>query len=198
MPKVVDHDARRLELSGVAAGLISRGGLEAATIREIARESGYSKGVIEHYFENKEALIDGALGWANYQYEQRVTEATRGKKGIPALRRRIEVTIPTNKAMRDEWKVRLVFWSMAAIKPGLRARQQQRFNLSVDRFESDLHDAIAGGEIAPEIDTRTQARHLVNLITGISTAALHNRTLYTRDFLSREVDRLITRFTARE
>lgn len=193
MPKVVDHEARRFEISGVAARLIARGGLDAATIREIARESGYSKGVIEHYFVNKDELIDGALAWANSQYEQRVTKATRGLRGMAALRKRIESTIPTTKSMRDEWKIRLVFWSMAAIEPKLRARQQQRFNLAVERFESDLCNAIADSEISPETDTRTEARHLVNLITGISTAALYNHSLYTREFLRQEIDMLAGR-----
>ena len=127
MPKIVDHEARRFELSAVAASLIAQGGLEAATIREIAQTSGHSKGVVEHYFENKEELISGALAWANHCYEQRVEKATAGMSGIRALRRRIEATLPLNKNTRDEWKVRLVFWSMAAVQPELRRQQERRF-----------------------------------------------------------------------
>ena len=55
MPKIVDHEARRREISAAAAALIAKGGLEAVTFREIAQASGYSKGVVEHYFENVES-----------------------------------------------------------------------------------------------------------------------------------------------
>lgn len=195
MPKVVDHDARRLEISGVAALLISRGGLEAATIREIAHESGFSKSVIGHYFDSKEELIDGALTWANRQYENRVAKATRGLRGLSAMRRRIDAIVPVTKAMRDEWKVRLVFWSAAAIDPGLRKRQQRRFNLTVDLFENDLLDAVADDGICLHVDSRTEARHLVNSIVGMSTAALHNPSLYTRGFLHTEINVLLDRYT---
>jgi AcrR family transcriptional regulator len=197
MPKVVDHKTRRHEISSVVASLISRGGLEAATIREIARESGYSKGVIEHYFENKGELIDGALAWANGQYEQRVSQATRKLKGMAALRKRIEATIPGTREIRDEWKVRLVFWSLAAIEPTLRTRQEQRFTLTVEHFENDFLDAVADGEISSDLDPNTEARHLVNLITGISIAALHHYSLYTRQFLNRETDWLMAQYAIR-
>ena len=195
MPKVVDHAARRFAISGVTASLIAQGGLEAATIREIARESGYSKGVIGHYFENKDELIDGALSWANRCYERRVATATEGVSGVDALRRRIESTLPLTKAIRDEWKVRLVFWSMAAIQPDLRARQAQRFELTVEHFAQDLRTAIANREISDLQDCSTEARHLVNMIVGISTAALHNQVLYTPALLQDEIDCLLQRFS---
>jgi AcrR family transcriptional regulator len=193
MPKIVDHEARRLEISEVTAGLIASGGLEAATIREIARTSGYSKGVVEHYFENKEELISGALGWANRCYEQRVEEATEGLSGLGALRKRIEATLPMDKVTKDEWKVRLVFWSVAAIYPELRKQQAQRFEKAVDFYEQDLLSAIAQGELTDRDDTTSQARHLLNITTGICTAALHNSPLYTRAFLGREIDYLVER-----
>lgn len=191
MPKVVDHEARRLAISGVAAALIARGGMEAATIRAIARESGYSKGVIEHYFENKQELMDGALTWANIRYEERVVSATQGLTGLAALRKRIEATIPNTQGTRDEWKVRLVFWSMAAIHPDLRKKQQRRFKLAVGRFENDLDTAIAAGEINTSLDTHSSARRLINMITGISTAALHNQSIYTRAMIAREIEFLV-------
>ncbi len=191
MPKLVDHTARRFEICGIAASLIARGGLEAATFREIARESGYSKGVIEHYFESKGELIDGALTWANSQYEVRVAESTRNLSGISALRNRLAAIVPLSKSTRDEWKVRLVFWSMAAIDPKLRRKQQQRSNLAVEQFEGDLLTAIANREIAADTDTKTLARHLFTQTIGISTAALHDHSLYTRDFLLEEIDTLV-------
>lgn len=193
MPKIVDHDARRSEISAVAVSLIARGGMEAATIREIAQESGYSKGVVEHYFENKEELISGALDWINQCYERRVNQATIGLKGVMALRKRMLATLPTNKVIRDEWKVRLVFWSMAAIQEDLRKAQEQRFERAADAFESDILSAIHMSELSTERKPADLARQLVNAIAGLSVVALHSRTRYTRNFILEEVESMIER-----
>lgn len=186
MPKRVDHEARRWEISGVAAQLIAEGGLEAATIREIAQASGYSKGVVEHYFNGKDELISGALDWANRSYQQRVDRVTRGLAGMASLDRRIQAILPLDRAVRNEWQVRLVFWSMAAIDESLRKRQEQRFDLAVGHFENDLREAIGRGELQAGADVTLWARRLLNLTAGISIAALHNRRLYTRAFLLQE------------
>jgi AcrR family transcriptional regulator len=193
MPKIVDHKARRLELSEVAARLIASGGLEAATIREIAKASGYSKGVVEHYFDNKEELISGALAWANRCYEQRVEEATAGLSGLAALKNRIEATLPMDEIIRVEWRVRLVFWSMAAIYPELREQQARRLQMAVEFYDQDIVAAIAAGEVPDQDDTTAQARHLLNMTTGISTATLHNTALYDRAFLEQEIDYLLNK-----
>ncbi|MGI9285997.1 MAG: TetR/AcrR family transcriptional regulator [Pseudomonadales bacterium] len=191
MPKIVDHDARRSEICAIAVSLIARGGMEAATIREIAQESGYSKGVVEHYFENKEELISGALDWINQCYERRVNQATVGLTGVQALRKRMQATVPTNKVIRDEWKVRLVFWSMAAIQEELRKAQEQRFVRAADAFESDILSALRMGELNTERKPGDLARQLVNAIAGLSVVALHSRSLYTRIFILQEVEAMI-------
>lgn len=192
MPKIVNHEARRNDISAIAAGLISAGGLEGATIREIARASGYSKGVVEHYFENKGELIAGALGWVNQCYETRVEEATRGLSGIEALRQRIESTLPIGNSVRDEWKVRLVFWSMAAIEENLRLAQAARFRKAVTFFEGDVTDAMAAGELRSTLSPGVIARRLVNATTGLSIAALHDKASGSRSFLISEVEQLLS------
>lgn len=191
MPKVVNHEARRQEISAIAARLIAQGGLEAATIREIAHSSGYSKGVIEHYFDNKKEIISGALAWVNSCYQLRVDKLTRGLTGLNALRKRLEATLPVNKIVRDEWKVRLVFWSIAAIHKEYRQQQEQRFVRAIEHFEGDIKQAMALGQISSRLDCSVQARRIVNMATGISTASLHNNALYTQRVLLAEIDYLI-------
>jgi AcrR family transcriptional regulator len=195
MPKIVDHEARRRELSAIAAGLIAGGGMEAATIREIARSSGYSKGVIEHYFDNKDELISAALDWTNHCYEQRVEKSTASLTGIPALRTRIEVTLPTNKAIRNEWKVRMVFWSMAAIQDNLRPRQAERFNKAVEFYAEDIAEGITAGDIVAGADTLQLALSLFTSTIGISSMALYNPSLYDKTFLLGQIDSLMERLS---
>ncbi|MDD2669165.1 TetR/AcrR family transcriptional regulator, partial [Zoogloea sp.] len=57
MPAVVDHEKRRQQIAGIAADLISRVGLDALTMREIAAAAGYSTTIVTHYFASKRDLL---------------------------------------------------------------------------------------------------------------------------------------------
>lgn len=195
MPKIVDHHSRRREISEIAAQLIASGGMEAATIRGIARSSGYSKGVIEHYFDNKNELISGALEWTNQQNESRVRQMTQNLTGIAALRKRIVATLPMSREVRSEWKVRLVFWSAAAVNDTLRRQQAKRFVKAVEVYAHDISSAIEQGDIPPSDNVPELARRLVTGTIGISTLAIYNASLYGEDFLTSETEYLLQRLS---
>lgn len=61
-------------------------GAEPTTIREVSRQSGYSRGFIEHYFHNKEELISKTICWINERSLARAKAARDGKRGLQALR----------------------------------------------------------------------------------------------------------------
>jgi TetR/AcrR family transcriptional repressor of bet genes len=54
-------EIRRRELLDAAFKTIKKLGLQAATIARIAKEAGVSKGIIHHYFADREALIELAV-----------------------------------------------------------------------------------------------------------------------------------------
>lgn len=191
MPKVVDHEQRRAEIAQTAVELIAEGGLEAATVREIAKRSGYSKGIVEHYFDGKEELIAAALAWANARYYERADTATRGKKGLAALRARLGATVPNSASLRDEWKVRLVFWSIAAIDPVLQKRQAARTRDAIAHFAQDLEDARQGREIAARGSLQPAAKQVLFAATGLSCAILHNPGAYTKRVVEREIEHIV-------
>ena len=54
-------ERRRREVCVAARTVIVRQGLEATTLRDIAREGGFTTGVVSHYFPDKTAVIVGTL-----------------------------------------------------------------------------------------------------------------------------------------
>ena len=188
MPKIVDHEQRRAEIAETAANLIARGGLESATVREIANASGYSKGIVEHYFDGKSELISAALAWANEQYFERADVATKGKHGLASLRARLGATIP----LRAEWKVRLVFWGIAAIDPDLQKQQAARTRDAIAHFAGDLLDAREIGEVPSRGSVTSAARHVLFAATGLSCTILHNPRAYTKKVVETEIDRIVS------
>ncbi|WP_068924642.1 TetR/AcrR family transcriptional regulator [Planobispora rosea] len=57
MPKVVDHEQRRQELVRAVWEVISREGIEGATVRKVAEAAGVSVGGLRHYFDNQRGLL---------------------------------------------------------------------------------------------------------------------------------------------
>ena len=191
MPKIVDHAARRAEITEVVVRLISEGGMEAATIREIANHSGYSKGVVEHYFDGKEELISAALELVNIRYGERAEQVNNSLRGLAAIRECLRITLPMTTELRSEWKVRLVFWSLAATDASLRQQQGQRFEKAVEQFAHLFQQAVEDGEIALRETPEVMGRRIVNTVSGMSVAALHSDTFGDEAFLEGEIDALM-------
>ncbi|MFC4059016.1 TetR/AcrR family transcriptional regulator [Planomonospora corallina] len=57
MPKIVDHARRRDELVRAVWEVISREGIEGATVRKVAEAAGVSVGGLRHYFDNQRGLL---------------------------------------------------------------------------------------------------------------------------------------------
>jgi TetR/AcrR family transcriptional repressor of bet genes len=64
----VDHDKRRQKIAEVTAGVISREGLEAATIRRIASEFAGPTKIITYYFADKQELLRFTWQYLAHQY----------------------------------------------------------------------------------------------------------------------------------
>lgn len=191
MPKIVDHDERREFIARVSAEIIAEQGLEQATIREIAARTGFSKGIIEHYFDDKDHLIGMALAWVNRRYERREQRATGAKSGLAALRARLCCVLPLTRAAAQDWKIRLRFWSLAAVAPELQEAQSQRLLATRRRFESDIEQARANGEVHADIDVLASANRLAHFVAGMSCHALIAPAVYNRRYLGAAVDEVI-------
>lgn len=191
MPKIVDHQQRRAEITAVAAQLIADQGIETVTFREIAKASGHSKGIIEHYFEDKSDLVSASLDWANNRYYERAAKAVKGKTGLAAIEARLLSTLPMDKAIRMEWKIRLVFWTMACIDPELNIQQRSRVEKTTAHFISDLKAAVRKGERVSKTKLEHQAQRLLFTIYGLSCAAVHNPDSYNVRRLKKEIHYII-------
>jgi len=57
MPKKVDHEQRRRQMTDAVCRIALRGGLSAATFRAVAAEAGVSVRLVQHYFGTKDELL---------------------------------------------------------------------------------------------------------------------------------------------
>ena len=81
MPKIVDHDARRDEIAHVACRVVASHGFEQATVVRIAREAGYTTGMVAHYFDSKQEIILAALRLILRRIEERLGRPAAANAG---------------------------------------------------------------------------------------------------------------------
>jgi AcrR family transcriptional regulator len=178
VPKVVDHDERRSEVLGAVWRVIERDGIEKTTVRAIAKEAGYSTGILVHYFEDKKDILTSALRLSHERIRARWAQKLEGRSGLDALRELVLDNLPLDEERRLETRLEVSYWARALSSDDV---------LSVQRKESgELRERIAGlvreAQDRGELSTRSTAEEitvqLMALIDGLSLhATLHPQSV---------------------
>lgn len=187
MPKIVDHGDRRRELAEAAWRVIIKHGLDGATTRLIAKESGYSAGVLAHYFESKDEILLEALRISHENIDSRVSQVIEGREGLDALRALCIDLLPTGEQQARETHLEISFWSRALVNRELRTVQRTESARWRRVVQSLVADAQRAGELA-EGDPRTIAVNLSALMDGLSIYALLYPDRFGRNELVRMLD----------
>ncbi len=172
MPKIVDHDKRRDEIALVACRVVAENGFDQATIVRIAREAGYTTGMVAHYFDTKQDIIIAALRLNLRRIEERLT---RPAGQAPAdLLTVLSEALPIDEARFIECAFWTAFWGQVSADKRLK-----RINAWVHREYMRLFERCLsqGWDIWPQLapGTRDQVlRSLVTFINGITASAVPN------------------------
>lgn len=168
MPKQVDADARRAELAAATRRAILRQGLEGVTLREVAREAGWSIGVLTHYFATKDELLRYSLAdpaWVMHRLPTTMPDS------LAAIIARLEGLLPTSREMREMWQVWMTFW---VSWPGDRIWDAER-RTRQRRFRRYCRDLIARGmeldELCPGRNVERDGDALATLVHGLGVLA---------------------------
>jgi TetR/AcrR family transcriptional regulator, transcriptional repressor of bet genes len=109
MPKVVDHAQRRDEIALIACRVVAAHGFEQASMVRIAREAGYTTGMLAHYFDSKQDIIIAALRLMLRRIEERLTLAADAASR-PDLLELLAEAMPLDKQRHIESAFWITFW----------------------------------------------------------------------------------------
>ncbi|MFP7495205.1 TetR family transcriptional regulator C-terminal domain-containing protein [Terribacillus saccharophilus] len=74
MPKKIDHEARKQNIAKATWKVILDGGIEAASVRNIAKEADLSLGSLRHYFTTQEELLQYAMELVKTRCQDRIMQ----------------------------------------------------------------------------------------------------------------------------
>jgi TetR/AcrR family transcriptional regulator, transcriptional repressor of bet genes len=170
MPKIVDHDQRRDEIALVACRVVADYGFDQATVVRIAREAGYTTGMVAHYFDTKQDIIIAALRLILRRIEERLTRAAGQIR--PDLLLLLTEALPVDQQRYTECAFWIAFWGQVSADKRLK-----RINAWVHREYMRLFERCLArswpewARWAPT--TRDQVlRSIVTFINGLTAGAV--------------------------
>ena len=185
------HQKRREDIICAATQIVATKGMTALSVRSVATQAGCSRGLVEHYFRNKTALLVASNDWANECYLKRVEAAVGTKSGLQALELRLRNLIPYTELIHDEWKVRIAFWHQGITIPLVEEANNRSFYLVYSTMLDDMRKAQAAGEIATTIPVRVTSELLLMTVIGLCTSCINDSKLRTKKALDRRMQMLL-------
>lgn len=118
MPKIVDHEQRRNEIALAACRVLAEHGFDHATIVRIARQAGYTTGMVAHYFDTKQDIVLAALRLILRRIEERLTAGAEAE--LPDLVALLSEALPLDETRYVECAVWMAFWGQVPADRRLR------------------------------------------------------------------------------
>ena len=172
MPRLVDHEARRVALAEAVWRVIRRDGLARASVRAVARESGLSAGSLRHVFASQPELLAFSMRLVAERIEGRLRALPRTGDARRDVEAAVLEVLPLDEERRAEAEVWLAFAGRALVDEDLRALREEVDDLLHGLFRR-LVDALAGaGLLDPAGDRALEAERLNAVADGLVVHAL--------------------------
>lgn len=164
MPKVGMQPIRRSQLIAATLEAVDQVGMSDASIAYIARLAGVSNGIISHYFQDKNGLLDATMR----HLMQALSDAVRARRSAlkddsprAHLRAIVDGNFDETQVSGPAMKTWLAFWAASMHQPSL--RRLQRIN------DHRLYSNLCGQfhRVLPQDQARAAARGLAALIDGL-------------------------------
>jgi TetR/AcrR family transcriptional regulator, transcriptional repressor of bet genes len=179
MPRRADHQQRRRQIIEALWRITTRGGLNAASFRDVAAEAGVSVRLVQYYFGTKDQLLLSALGALAEQVGGQITArlATLGDDASPreVVHAVLDQFLPTDDASRQAMLLFIAFHTASLTDPSLARAEALQVPRSLVAFlAGQLHKAQEQRATSRDIDPDKEATVLVTILTGLASGVLGN------------------------
>ncbi|MGW0932572.1 TetR/AcrR family transcriptional regulator [Streptomyces sp. NPDC002644] len=177
MPRRVDHDERRTEITEALLRAAHRRGLHAVGMRDVAAEAGVSLRLVQYYFDTKEKLLLHGLRLLVERFGARTAARLAAGPGEPGPRETVEALLLAALPVDEESRVfHHVYTAYAVLAVTDETLAAQPFIGDPDAAEDVVARLLAegqeAGDVPAEVDARLEAVSLLALSAGLGTGVL--------------------------
>jgi AcrR family transcriptional regulator len=173
VPKIVDHQQRREEIALAACRVVARKGFSQATIVRIAREAGYTTGMVAHYFDSKQDIIVAALRLILHRIEQRLTVG--GGERHADLLALLTEALPVDETRFMECAVWVAFWGQVPTDRRLRRINAWLHREYLRLFERCLARGWSEWSTWSTATREGALRSMITFINGLTASTVASR-----------------------
>jgi AcrR family transcriptional regulator len=162
------YDERREQILGVAAQLFAAKGLYQASVNDIVREAGLSKGGMYWYFKSKDELIEGVLH-RTFDHDMSTLEAILARHEPASVRLLLfcQQAGSQMERLNGAYVTMLEFYATAVRQSMVQAHLHIYFRKYSTLLETLLEQGIFAGEFR-EMDTAVVAIALTAQLEGLT------------------------------
>ncbi|MFE5568842.1 TetR/AcrR family transcriptional regulator [Amycolatopsis japonica] len=198
MPKIVDPEARRLEIAEAVFRVIQRDGLAQASLRSVAEEAGLAIGSVRHYFGGHDELIVFAMRALGDRLEARLAghipvlldPATPRSRRQEATEAFLGELLPLTEQTRAEADVWLAFSAAAKNRPDLAEEAKRMYEGVRFLVRRVLEGANEAGGLLADVDLNVETERLAALLDGLAVSAGRTSPELMRAVLRRHLETL--------
>lgn len=195
MPKIIDHDQRRKEIIDITWQLIVEGGIEAATMREIASRAGYANGALKHYFPGKDDIIKGAYERSLGSISDNLQSHIEGLTGIASIRASMLHTLPLTESDVTSARVLISYLERCAFNPELDEQYGGHVRGWKDGYRHRFAEARAAGEVLTSTPDDLLITEILQMNMGATILSVVAPDEVHREILETQVDMFIARIS---
>ncbi|PQZ85760.1 TetR family transcriptional regulator [Arthrobacter sp. MYb227] len=188
MPKIVDHDARRLELVEVTWRVIAKRGFEGVTLRDVAAEAGFANGALKPYFPTRASLMRATFTYVFGRTNARVDAAIEGLVGLEALRQFCMEVLPLDVERIDEARVIIPFWQMAIHEAEFAQANNEAMVQWRTNIRTWISQAVGQGSVDEALPLDVSVESLLTFLLGAQVVAVLDADFNDPAQLQRQLD----------
>lgn len=181
MSRTADHAQRRSQIIDALLATAVDTGLGSVTIANVARSAQVSVGLVQHYFDSKDVLVqasyDACLDRVGTRIESVIELGEHQRSPIRVMiESALNQLLPLDEARTAESRLRQEFLGLSVRNPRLTETARHRDSELLLRLTAGIENGKTCGEVEPNHDSEASAKSLLTLCHG--TAA---RSLFTGD-----------------
>ena len=167
----MDHAARRNEIIEAVIRITLKGGLTAATFREVAAEAGVSVRLVQYYFGGKDDLLLATQRHVAERSVERLRAWIAETDGTPRewLRAFMGSFIPTDDDSRVAMLMYVALHTESLVHPELARREA---NLVPQRMRETIADQLRRGRLVRGADPDREAALLTATLPSLGQGVL--------------------------
>ncbi|MER5496549.1 TetR/AcrR family transcriptional regulator [Streptomyces sp. NPDC002561] len=199
MPKRVDHEERRRQITEALVRVAGRRGLHAVGMRDVAAEAGVSLRLVQYYFGTKEKLLLHGLQQLTDRFTARVGERLRACGADPGPRATAEALLLASLPTDEESRIfHLLYSAYAILSVTDEALAAQPFidnpDAAEDALTGLLQRARDAGLTARDMNPRVEAVGLLAMSAGMGISILvgQRQPESATEVLRHHLDRIFT------